>query len=229
MVAFNLSVNEWVAEQITASSGRPVQYLPSGVELKKYWKAPDAERRGILFLGRFVPNKNLPLLIAAYGELRRNGIDEPLRVVGDGPERPTVMAAIERLDPEVRGDVTLFGMVGDDRKRELLATSRVLAVPSMREGFPNVVSEALAAGLPVATTTSPHNGTAKVVVKYGIGTTGSDTPEGFASAIGDALARFGELSARSVAAAAGLDWGILARQLHERFEQCAQGAGRAGR
>lgn len=229
MVAFNVSVNEWVAEQITASSGRPVQYLPSGVELKKYWKAKEAERRGILFLGRFVPNKNLPLLIAAYGALRRSGVDEPLNVVGDGPERPTIMAAIDRLDPGIRGDVTMFGMVGEVQKRELLATSRVLAVPSLREGFPNVVAEALAAGLPVATTTSPLNGTAKVVVKYGVGTTGNDTPDGLARAIADALARFGELSARSTAAAAGLDWGILARQLHERFEQCAQGAGRARR
>jgi glycosyltransferase involved in cell wall biosynthesis len=139
------------------------------------------------------------------------------------------MAAIERLDPAVRRDVNVFGAVGDDQKRELLATSRVLAIPSLREGFPNVVSEALASGLPVATTTSPLNGTARVVVKYGIGTTGSETPEGLAGAIADALARFGELSARSTATAAGLDWKILARQLHERFEQeCAvRGARRA--
>jgi glycosyltransferase involved in cell wall biosynthesis len=228
-VAFNVSVNEWVAEQIGASSGQHVQYLPSGVATQQYWGAPAAERRGVLFLGRFVPNKNLPLLIEAYRELRRMGSSEPLRIAGDGPERAKVIAAIDRLAPELRKDVTLYGTVDDVRKRELLATSRVLAVPSLREGFPNVVSEAAAAGLPVATTTSPDNGTSRVVVKYGIGTTGSATPGGLADALSRALGQFEELSARCTAAAAGLDWPILARQLHEMLEkECAvRGAGRA--
>jgi glycosyltransferase involved in cell wall biosynthesis len=230
-VAFNASVNEWVAGQIGAASGQEVQYLPSGVDSKQFWSAPADERRGILFLGRFVPNKNLPLLIEAYRQLRALGIDEPLRVAGDGPERPAVVAAIDRLDPAIRGDVALLGTVDDARKRELLATSRVLAVPSLREGFPNVVSEAAAAGLPVATTTAPRNGTSSVVARYGIGTTGSASPDGLADALKRALAQFDEFSARCTAAAEGLDWGILARQLHDTLEkQCVmRGAARAER
>jgi glycosyltransferase involved in cell wall biosynthesis len=227
-VAFNVSVNEWVAEQIGATSGRRVQYLPSGVAAASFWSAPADERRGILFLGRFVPNKNLPLLIEAYRELRQMGISEPLRIAGDGPERPNVLSAIDRLDPEVREDITLLGTVDDTRKRGLLATSRVLAVPSLREGFPNVVSEAAAAGLPVATTTAPLNGTSRVVAKYGIGTTGSASPDGLADAIKRALGQFDELSAQCTATAATLDWPILARQLHEMLEnECA--VERAGR
>jgi glycosyltransferase involved in cell wall biosynthesis len=225
LVAFNESVNEWVAAQIGAASGRHVGYLPTGVDAKQYASTPGGARSGILFLGRFVPNKNLPLLIEAYGALRRRGVTEPLRIAGDGPERTAAVAAVERLEPEYRSDVTFLGTVDDAGKRELLATSKVLAVPSLREGFPNVVTEAAASGLPVATTTSPQNGTAHVVGKYGIGTIGAATPDGFADALSGALDRFDELSERCRQIAVDLDWSVLAQQLHDTLEAACVGHG----
>ena len=82
-----------------------------------------------------------------------------------------------------------------------------------------MVSEALASGLPVATTTARLNGTAKVVAKYGVGTVGAATPDGMAEAIAGALVEFDRLSALCSAVAAGLDWRILSQQLHEMLEQ----------
>lgn len=230
MVAFNQSVNEWVAEQVGAASGCSVGYLPSGVDAQSFTGAASDERRGILFIGRFVENKNLPLLVDAYGVLRARGVAEPLHIAGDGPQREQVAAAVGRLAPAWRDDVTLHGTVDDAVKRRLLATSRVLAVPSLREGFPNVVTEAAASGLPVATTTSPLNGTSRVVVKYDIGTTGPATPDGLADAISRALDGFDDLSVRCRQVALDLDWDILARQLHDTLEaKCVERGGARAR
>jgi glycosyltransferase involved in cell wall biosynthesis len=42
-------------------------------------------------------------------------------------------------------------LVSDERKYELLARTRLLMMTSQREGFPRVVAEAMASGVPVVT------------------------------------------------------------------------------
>jgi glycosyltransferase involved in cell wall biosynthesis len=67
---------------------------------------------------------------------------------------------------------------------EILALCDTLALPTHREGFPNVVLEASAAGVPVVTTTA--TGAVDSVVD---GVTGFLVPPGDATALAAALAR----------------------------------------
>lgn len=217
-VGFNASVNTWAAEQIWRLSGSSIAYLPTGVWVREYWQAPASERDGILSLGRLVPNKNLPLLIDAFRALCERGMQDHLRIAGDGPEFGRLASMIAGLEPDVRARVELLGRVDDERKRALLASSRVLAISSSREGFPNVVAEAAASGLPIATVSSPLNGTAVVVERYGIGTVGEPTPSGLADAIERAVASSDELREKCTAAALELDWNTLSIQLHDMLE-----------
>jgi glycosyltransferase involved in cell wall biosynthesis len=222
-VAFNAAVNEWTGAHIGRGSGVTLHYLPSGVDVAHYRQQPTEARHGLLFLGRLVENKNLPLLLSGYAELRGRGVDEPLTVAGDGPENNSLLAGVRALAPDVREHVNLLGRVDDESKLDLLATSRALLLPSVREGFPNVVAEAIASGLPIATVSSPLNGTASVVQRYGVGAVGLPTPEGFASAVDEVLEHGAELSRRCLDAAVGLDWSVIARELLSLLEGARAG------
>ncbi len=67
-------------------------------------------------------------------------------VAGDGPER----ARLEALSPP--GRLHLLGSLDVDGVATLYRAADLLVLPSEREGWPNVVTEALAAGLPVVAT-----------------------------------------------------------------------------
>jgi glycosyltransferase involved in cell wall biosynthesis len=106
--------------------------------------------RVVLAVGRLSKEKAFTDLIAAMDELRRVRRDLliKLQIVGDGPERSRIEQAIR--DRDLQDRITLAGHVQDVRPYCLRAD--VLAVSSASEGSPNVVLEAMAAGVPVVAT-----------------------------------------------------------------------------
>ena len=74
---------------------------------------------------------------------RTSGSSSPGR---DGPARPAVDAAIARLPADARERVVLAGRVDDAGRRALLEPRRVLAYPSIYEGFGFPLLEAMSAG-----------------------------------------------------------------------------------
>lgn len=225
IVRFDLAVNQWTADVLTRRSGNQVGYLPSGVDSARFTNS-ETERSGLLFLGRLVENKNLPLLISGFAEYRARGGQETLVVAGSGPEDRAMRAIIADLDPSVGAAIRVLGEVSDDTKRELLATKRLLVIPSRREGFPNAVVEALASGMPTVTVSSPENGTAHVVEQYGIGTVGEPTAVSLAVAIDKALANWTPLSLRCLDLSPQFDWSVLSNQLSTALTDAAQGSRR---
>ncbi|MFS0738648.1 glycosyltransferase family 4 protein [Sphingomonas sp. 1P06PA] len=102
-------------------------------------QAPSGPRTGALFVGRLAVEKGAADLIAAW----RDVPGKPLTIVGDGPER----ASLERDAP---ANVRFLGHQPPDIVRDEMARAACLVVPSIwYEGFPMIVVEALAAGLPI--------------------------------------------------------------------------------
>jgi len=98
----------------------------------------------VLAVGRLSHEKAIPDLVEAVAALGDKGVR--LVVVGDGPERPRVEAAAA-----ARGvRLTMAGQVRD--VAPFYAMADVLAMPSLSEGSPNALLEAMAAGVPVAAT-----------------------------------------------------------------------------
>lgn len=131
--------------------GVPCDVSPMGVDPSSFLSSPvsgaSSSRNGpLLAVGRLVPIKGFDLAIQAAARVSR-----PLEIVGDGPER----AALEVLSKSLGADVRFLGRVPRDRLRPHYERASALIVPSRRlpsgrtEGFPVVVMEALAAGLPV--------------------------------------------------------------------------------
>lgn len=65
----------------------------------------------ILFIGRLIPNKNIPLLLAVYRELRKTMPQLKLLIIGDGLEADTVRRAVAE-----NNDIEWFGALSDESK-----------------------------------------------------------------------------------------------------------------
>jgi glycosyltransferase involved in cell wall biosynthesis len=217
LVGANFAVSNAVATTVSAQSGRQFGVLPSGIELPRYHAAEPADRSGILCVGRVAAHKNLPLLIDAFALAAGQGLTGNLVIAGNGPARSDV-EAYARLSP-VADRIKVLGSVTEAEKIDLLAQSSVLGMPSKREGFPRVVAEAMASGLPVVTADFPENGAAEVVAQYGVGIVCGTTPSAFAAALLAAEEQWDEFSRAGLIGAKSLDWSGIAETLETRIRE----------
>jgi glycosyltransferase involved in cell wall biosynthesis len=121
-------------------------------------QAPNRQKRPlILSVGRFVEKKGFDHLIEACALLLRDGVQFRCLIVG---EHGSAYEGIRRLIQE-RGlghYVQLRSAVTQDELREIYRHSHVFALPCQvmddgdRDGFPNVLAEAMAMGVPVVST-----------------------------------------------------------------------------
>jgi glycosyltransferase involved in cell wall biosynthesis len=194
---------------------QPALVHPVGVEIHAQQHARDAdvagdanEEQGVktcLFLSRLHPIKGLALLLQAWGQLRPAG----WRLVIAGPDQQGHAAAMEGLARSlgIAERVTFVGSVHGHAKWKLLAGADLFVLPSHSENFGVVIAEALAAGVPVITTTgTPWS----MLPSYGAGWW---VPADAAS-LADALR-----AATRLPTAALLEMGTRGRELaRERFE-----------
>jgi len=106
-----------------------------------------AEPGYFLFVGRLRIRKGVEVLLEAMRALRAAHPGARLLVAGDGEHR----AALENRAAELnlQREVHFLGRCDAGRVRGLLRGARALVVPSIYEGMPLVVLEAMEAGLPV--------------------------------------------------------------------------------
>jgi glycosyltransferase involved in cell wall biosynthesis len=152
--------------------------------------APAGEMEGppgyLLFVGRLRIRKGVEVLLEALRELRGRVPGAVLKIAGDGEHR----AALERKAAGLGllgSAVTFLGTRDGSRVRTLLAGAAALVVPSIYEGMPLVVLEAMERGVPVVA--SAVSGIPEVVVD---GETGwlvpPEDPEALADALEEVLA-----------------------------------------
>ena len=104
----------------------------------------------ILAVGRFSIEKALDDLVRAFAILRRenSALATHLVLVGDGPQRGEIEALAMQLG--VADKTHFIGQVSDPAPYYALAA--VLALPSLSEGSPLALLEAMGAGLPIVAT-----------------------------------------------------------------------------
>jgi glycosyltransferase involved in cell wall biosynthesis len=104
--------------------------------------------RYVVALGTVEPRKNLPRLVEAFDHVADGDAD--LRLVVAGPDGWGTTAFTEAARSARHGRrVVRLGYVDDPTRADLLAGARVLAYPSLDEGFGHPPLEAMRAGVPV--------------------------------------------------------------------------------
>jgi glycosyltransferase involved in cell wall biosynthesis len=102
----------------------------------------------LLSIGRLIASKGHKYLIEAMPMVLEQFPDALLCIAGDGPVRGELEAQITRL--ELKRNVNILGTRGD--VSELLALADVFILPSVSEGLPIALLEAMATGVAVVST-----------------------------------------------------------------------------
>ena len=168
-----------------------------------------------LFVGNLVEVKNPSAAIRAM--FRLPGVD--LLLAGGGPLEQSLKILAQGLG--VASRVRFLGPVDHRHIAELMTASDCLVLPSLSEGEPNAVLEALASGRPVA---ASRVGGVPYLVREGENGSLAEPGdvEGMAAALGRVLSR--DWSPESVAATvAGRSWRKSASELMELLQRAADG------
>lgn len=147
-----VAVHQEMAAQLRHlfSLNRSIELLPNDIRVKKAF-TPSPPPTELLAAGTLTPSKNFALLVEALALLPldlREGVH--LSIAGEGREE----TSLRRLVEERGVRVTLEGWVPG--LSPLLERSHLFIHPSLSEGMPNVILEALGHGLPVIASDIPE-------------------------------------------------------------------------
>ena len=150
VVCVSEAIRDAVADMYPAYRER-LSCIPNGVGddfLNVEHRAAPASRFRFMIIGSLIPRKAIALAIKAFAEAAKQ--DSELVVIGDGPERARLAELVQTLG--LAGKVFLTGHISPDHIPAELARADALLLTSTSEGRPNVILEAMAAGLPVVAT-----------------------------------------------------------------------------
>lgn len=133
-------------------SERQIVRIPNGVDVTRFRPGPESPARRpprtVLFLGRLDAQKGVDTLIAAWVRIARDLPGVTLAIGGHGPEAAALRALA--ANAAVADRVRFLGVVPDPE--EHLRTADAFVLPSLFEGLPNALLEAMATGLPCVAT-----------------------------------------------------------------------------
>jgi len=132
-----------------------ISLIRNGIALNVFQPRPKQEARKRLGIppaaqviggaGRLDPQKGFSFLLEAMPEVRKRRPDAMLVIAGEGAERGTLEGLAARLG--LRDCVKLIGRTED--MAGFMSSLDLFALPSVWEGLPHVVMEAMACGCPV--------------------------------------------------------------------------------
>jgi len=107
----------------------------------------ELDKKIITFVGSLFPVKGVQYLIRAMEKIHNQIPQTRLILVGDGNERFN----LEKLSKELQLEncIEFIGRVPHQQVSHYLSQTDVFVLPSLSEGFPNVLLEAMAFGLPI--------------------------------------------------------------------------------
>ncbi len=149
------------AADAIARPRRPITVVPNGADAEVFLPRDPGEARRrigipedglvVSFVGKLVPRKGVDALIEAMGLLAaREGGAPRLVMAGIGELREPLEHRAAALG--VAHHITWLGKVPHDDVGWVMSTGDVFVLPSLSEGLPTVVCEAMACGLPVVAT-----------------------------------------------------------------------------
>lgn len=144
------------------------------------WTGPGPH---LLAIGRLAPEKGFDLLLCAMASLRRSHPAVDLTILGAGAEDQRLIQLAKNL--ALDGAVCFGGHVTDPET--WFRGASIFVLPSRREGLPNALLEAAAAGLPIVATPALGGLSEMLSGKEGVWMAGNVTSDALAQSICYAL------------------------------------------
>lgn len=153
-----------------------IHLIPNFVETERFKPLASPKQVDLIFIGRLQPQKNLEALLSALEDHTAT-----LWIVGSGPLESTLK---ERYG-DLGGRVRWWGNLPHSQLPALLNEARAFILPSLYEGHPKTLIEAMACGLPVIGAHSP--GIQEVLTHQQTGYLCPPTPQSLREAIDTVL------------------------------------------
>ena len=119
--------------------------VPTVCRLPTAWCPPE-QRKGFLFVGRWIKNKGIEETLKAYAINKFDPSVWPLTLLGDGPLKPSILKLISELG---LSNVFIPGFVDDTTKQQYLSSARWLVAPARtQEDLGLTPIEARSVGVP---------------------------------------------------------------------------------
>jgi glycosyltransferase involved in cell wall biosynthesis len=132
-----------------------IRIIPNGVDTSLF--SPPLGRREappvVAWVGRFVGEKDLPTLVRAASVIIKEHHDARFVLLGDGPLRPLIESMARHMG--IAQNFEFTGALDHQAVASWLRRSAVFAFPSLKEGMPLALLEAMSCGNPVAGTDIP--------------------------------------------------------------------------
>lgn len=154
-----ITVSTQLRDRCIAIGGDParIQVVLNGVDGNKFQpRDPSAarqtlglpaDRKIILFVGNYNVEKGLEHLVEAFKPVAEAHPEALLCIAGSGPLEAAIQQQIDRLG--IGGQIKRVGRVPHADVPTYLNAANLLCLPSLREGCPNIILEALSSGTPV--------------------------------------------------------------------------------
>lgn len=153
-VKFNtqvVTVGEDLADQVrqwVPGGHKRIAVIPNGID-RRFWSIQKRSKseNAVTVIGNLIASKQVDVVIHAFKSWLGQGDRLVLMIIGDGPEMKRLQALAHRLS--IADRIVFAGQLPPDKVAEQLTRSSMLVLASKSEGRPNVVLEAMAAGVPV--------------------------------------------------------------------------------
>lgn len=132
-------------DRLTAlAPGARVVVVPNAIDPLRPTAGIAANRPLVVFAGRIGQRKGVDMLLAAIRELQESGMHFRVCIAGDGEVEWARDVAAGLPDPS---PVNIPGWLDNNELRETLEDAAIFVLPSLAEGLPVVLLEAMSAGL----------------------------------------------------------------------------------
>lgn len=150
-------VNKFQMEKYSEKINRKSRYIPNGINVSKSDNTDYLTKLGlesqkyILAVGRITPEKGFEFLVDAFNKL---SIHDYKLVIAGGVENESnyYKKLLKRVNPEI---IIFTGFISGDPLSQLYCNAGLFILPSLNEGFPLVLLEAMGYGCEVLVSDIP--------------------------------------------------------------------------
>jgi glycosyltransferase involved in cell wall biosynthesis len=124
-----------------------IRLIPNAVDTDVFRPSSNAEENLIVWTGRLVEEKGLRYLIEAMKLIVNRHRETKLMLVGDGPLKQKLISIVNRYG--LLRNVIFTGALSHKQVAVILQKATLFVIPSLKEGMPFALLEAMACGKPV--------------------------------------------------------------------------------
>jgi len=161
-----ISVSHHTTKRLKAAGVRKdIHTVLNGIDPEPIFSSPvHSEESDVVYAGRLIKHKNVDLLVEAVAKIRESRPDIKCTIIGEGPEKLSLIEQVRDLG--LQNNVRFMDFLNNQSELYgIIKASRMLVLPSTREGFGLIVAEANACDVPVITTSHSDNGARELIIE----------------------------------------------------------------